>query len=867
MRYRFGPYQFDARNASLEGPHGLIPLRPMTLKLLHALLDAAPDLIAHERLLDQVWGRQAVTPGVLSQSIRELRRALGDSAQGSAWIETRHKLGYRFAGEVERWADDDGPPDGDTTPVAIEESIVPAQPAPSPTARTRNVAPWVIAAIVSATLAAAFFLLRPAASPVSPRGHTVEVIHDGRPREPEALRWYRGGLDALAAYDPTGAQERFERALQREPSSIAALAGLAQALTQRGEGRRARELIEPLRDGAAALPREAQLQIAAFLAQLEHRHDDALRHLTALAGLNPGDAEAGLRLAAMQIESGRSAEAGATLERLAMLPRIDHARLALLRARLAATRGDQPMRLAEATRAADAATATPLIADALLEQGWAQLLTGNTAAAIALKDRLHAQLDAADWPAARIRADLFAATLQREAGQLDEAIAGFEHSAAAARDLGLPALDTLARREAAYVRFIAGRYDEAAAALAELEREQATLGDPRALAATLGVAAQVENRRGHADAAQTLAERALSSHIDADDATGEAAARITLGTLYQRTGRHEEAHQQWESARALFVRLGNRRGEATALGNLAITHGQAGRSVAAREHQEDALAIFREIGATPDIARTQFNLGIQDRRAGKLAEAQARIGEALDGFTAIGAEAFRLQAIATLAELHLMRADPDSALMLLADLDPATLAPPERAGAIASAQARLAMLRGDMESAAAGFDQARDLRQRASLADWALMSELDLAELAARRGDLPAAERLVRDLRRNMLQAGDTNAALQAGILLAAIRHARGDHAGADRLLDELESELAARPDAYLALRLDLVRAAQDLPARQTALRNLATRARNGGFEWLALRAELIGGDETSARNALLRLGLAAEGMPPALPY
>lgn len=865
MRYRFGHFQFDARNATLEGPQGPIPLRPMSLKLLHALLDAAPDLVAHEQLLDRIWGRQAVTPGVLSQSVRELRRALGDSAQASEWIETRHKIGYRFAGALERIDDDDAPAAAPPAPAvpAPGDTAPPAAPAARPPRR----AAWALVAVVALALIAAALLLRPESAIVSAQAHSVEILHDGRPREPDALRWYRDGLEALAAHDPVRAQEQFERTLQREPASIAALAGLAQALAERGEARRARELAQPLREGVATLPREAQLRIAAFLAQLEHRNDEALRHLSALSALNPGDADAGFRLAALQIDSGHTAEAAATLARLETLPRIQHTRLALLRARLAGVRGEQAARLAAARDAAASPPDTPLHAEALLEQGAALQLSGDIQAASVIGDTLAGLPDLPHWPAISLRAALFSATLKRDTGELAEAIDHFQRSAEIARDLGLPALDTAAQREAAYAQFVAGRYEEAIAQLETVMQEQAALGDPRALASTQGVASLVQQRRGDQAAALELIQRALTAYSDSGDVTGQATARNTLGMLYARTGRHEEAQQQWEAALALFERIGVRRGAATTRSNLAIAYGRAGRTAAAREANETALAIFRDIGAVADVARLQFNLGIQDRNSGDLAQAQARLREALDGFTALDAASFRLQATATLAELHLMQADPQGAHALLADLDPTELSPPERAAAIASAKARLAMLRGDMESAATGFAQAHALRERAGLADWARMSALDLAELAALHGDLTFAEQRTRELRRDMSQHGDARASLQAGILLAAIRHARGDHDGTARLLDTLDEELTAQPDAALALRLDLIRAAQTLSDRRTALAHFANRARAAGFELLALRAEVLGGNEASARARLNELGIQMQGMPPALPY
>src|SRR5690606_6518200 len=134
-------------------------------------------------------------------------------------------------------------------------------------------------------------------------------------------------------------------------------------------------------------------------------------------------------------------------------------------------------------------------------------------------------------------------------------------------------------------------------------------------------------------------------------------------------------------------------------------------------------------------------LALQDRRRGRLAETEARFREALAGFTEVGAADVRLQVIASLAELLLQRADLDAAAALLDESGDVADAEPQRRAAIETARARLAALRGDLESAQSGFVIAMELRAAAGLNDWVRISELDLAELAARSGLLAEAER------------------------------------------------------------------------------------------------------------------------------
>ena len=100
MRYEFAEFELDLDTGELQQGQVVVPLRRQTLRLLQALVSAAPALLTRDQLLDEVWGRSALSPNVLPQAISELRRALGDDAEAPRFIETRRGLGYRFIAEV-----------------------------------------------------------------------------------------------------------------------------------------------------------------------------------------------------------------------------------------------------------------------------------------------------------------------------------------------------------------------------------------------------------------------------------------------------------------------------------------------------------------------------------------------------------------------------------------------------------------------------------------------------------------------------------------------------------------------------------------------------------------------------------------------
>ncbi|MDZ7789663.1 MAG: tetratricopeptide repeat protein [Xanthomonadales bacterium] len=857
MTYRFGPYQLDPGSSCLIGPDGEIALRPMTLSVLRLLLESAPNVVGHEMLLDRVWGRQAVSPGVLSQSIRELRKALGDSPQSPRYIETRHRVGYRFIADIEVLGASE--PAGRSTPPAT------ATPRESKSA-WRN---WpLIGSLVALALAVGLLWHGGSLDNLDAISElrAAEIIHVARPQEPEALAWYREGLAALDRSDLPTAVERLELALKREPESVAAMAALADALARSGHAEEARAWVERAQRDAASLPRSEQLRLEAFAATLNHQHGDAADSLLALFQLDPGDADAGLRLAAAQIRSGHARDAEKTLNQLTELdsPSISPFRLALAHARLASAHGDHRAWRDAAERARKLAESAMENVDAELQLAWAQLRLGSTDAARSTLGSIDQHLEQMQWPAGDIRRDMLAATLLRESGKLDESIARFEQAADKARSHGLRMDRLAAVREAAFVQVMAGDQSGAVERLAPLLEELNTLDAPQELGLTLDVASIAHQQAGNPDQALIMSQRALLAHQRAGDPMGEAAVRSNLAMLYARSGRNEDAHEQFERARAIFAEAGDIRGVATALSNLAILYTRAGRTEAAREANETALEGFRQVGANADIARIQFNLGIQDRRAGNVLMARQRIAEARESFIAIGATDFSMQATATLAGLHMDTGDLAAAGELLnGTVMPDNLSPQRRA-ALASAAGRLAALQGQLDRAESRFLEARAARQEAGQEGWLLMAELDLARLAAMRGQWPTAAQQARRIRRAFQADDDAPAAFRAGLLLAVSLDAEGRKDDAIDLLHTMESELPPASEPLLDWQADVLRAA--LQEESRALAQLAERLHQSGHLVLSLHARLLAGQEGDheARDELLRLGVAPETLLPA---
>src|SRR5258708_1507015 len=77
-----------------------IKLRPKAFAVLTYLRERGRRLVTKEELLNAVWPEAFVGEAVLKVAIGQLREALDDDPKAPRFIETAHRRGYRFIGEI-----------------------------------------------------------------------------------------------------------------------------------------------------------------------------------------------------------------------------------------------------------------------------------------------------------------------------------------------------------------------------------------------------------------------------------------------------------------------------------------------------------------------------------------------------------------------------------------------------------------------------------------------------------------------------------------------------------------------------------------------------------------------------------------------
>jgi len=78
----------------------VIKLRPKAFAVLNHLVGHPGQLVTKEELLNIVWPETFVGEAVLKVTIRQLRDALDDDPKSPLFIETAHRRGYRFIGQL-----------------------------------------------------------------------------------------------------------------------------------------------------------------------------------------------------------------------------------------------------------------------------------------------------------------------------------------------------------------------------------------------------------------------------------------------------------------------------------------------------------------------------------------------------------------------------------------------------------------------------------------------------------------------------------------------------------------------------------------------------------------------------------------------
>ena len=94
MLLRFGHFEIDTAQAELRGPDGPIPVEPKTFDLLLFLAENPDRILTRDEMIARVWGGRAVSDSAVATVLKQVRKALGDSAADPHLLRTVHGRGH-----------------------------------------------------------------------------------------------------------------------------------------------------------------------------------------------------------------------------------------------------------------------------------------------------------------------------------------------------------------------------------------------------------------------------------------------------------------------------------------------------------------------------------------------------------------------------------------------------------------------------------------------------------------------------------------------------------------------------------------------------------------------------------------------------
>ena len=102
-----GDLQIDPGRHCVSRGNEELEVGGLSFHLLMALVEAAPNMLSHDEIVERVWNGRVVSPETVTQRVKLVRRALGDDAHAPRYISAVRGEGYRLLVDVEALPDVD----------------------------------------------------------------------------------------------------------------------------------------------------------------------------------------------------------------------------------------------------------------------------------------------------------------------------------------------------------------------------------------------------------------------------------------------------------------------------------------------------------------------------------------------------------------------------------------------------------------------------------------------------------------------------------------------------------------------------------------------------------------------------------------
>lgn len=444
--FEFGPFKLEIATRSLYRGDEFVTVTPKALDTLFVLVEEAGRLVTKDELMQKVWPDAFVEDGSIANNISMLRKLLNPYFEGEGPIATVARRGYRFTEPVRlrnakaqiSLSTDSGTgrlTDDARQAVAIADAVIAARktansadvpPAvwtdnPNVTLHvTSNVTPgtmfFAAIALVAATVVVTLYLRPVVSAPIAANSETARPALSSNP---DAVKHYLSGLDALRMHDMKRSTELLLQATQEDPSFAQAHSALSIAWRVLGHDEKSKASAKTALDLSPRLGREDQLAVQGAYYEVMSDWPRALEKYQALWNFFPENPAYALKTVHQQLLGGRLDDARRTLDQMRALPPPNDTdpRIDQVEADWFFRQGRFEETIAVTTKGiehAKARNSQQLLARMMLVQGRARMRLGSIEQARALfkeSQRLFEELDDQGGVADVLRADGIALAL------------------------------------------------------------------------------------------------------------------------------------------------------------------------------------------------------------------------------------------------------------------------------------------------------------------------------------------------------------------------------------------------------------------------------------------------------------------------
>ncbi|HET7451889.1 MAG TPA: tetratricopeptide repeat protein, partial [Thermoanaerobaculia bacterium] len=446
------------------------------------------------------------------------------------------------------------------------------------------------------------------------------------PNDPGAARAYAEGLAKFREFDALGARPLLEASIRVEPNFGPAHEALSRTWSALGyDGNARTEAEEAFRLASGSAP-AAYAAAEARLAEAQTNWKRAESLNATIVRAHPDDLEAGLRLAAVQIEGGRAREALTTLSALGKLraPARDDPRIDLTRADAFAALSRSREELSAAESAAGKAMrngSALLVAEARLHQAWARGSAGDRDGSRKSYEAAVELFRGAGDSNGEAQALVGIANTKSEEGKYNEWRELLQQAQAIFVRIGNRKGESHVVSDLAILDWLRGDVESALSESRQVLAINRSINDPRGIVWGLNATGNVLADQGQFQEALALQKEGVGISRTMGDDGSLGYGLSSLGDTFLAEGLLDAAQENYEQALALSKKLGDPASEAaheSDLGNVFFEGGKLGRAEA---HYENALAGRRKLGLKDDIAETQMLISGLRNTEGRYAEA------------------------------------------------------------------------------------------------------------------------------------------------------------------------------------------------------------------------------------------------------